>query len=110
MTEYTPDQAGMLEFLNSSMLEDLVRNVAEVIKGRAITMSPVGTALEGDEHPGLYISSFKIRTQRFGGIHRDRAEAILYNDATDAVWVEYGHYGREPYHILQRAAREARWA
>jgi hypothetical protein len=110
MTEYTPNHAGMEEFLNSEMLLGLVERVAEVIKGRAITMSPVGTLAEGDEHPGLYISSFKIRSHRFGGIHKDRAEAVVYNDAPDALWVEYGHYGREPYHVLTRAAREANWA
>jgi hypothetical protein len=110
MTEYNPNHKGMAEFLNSNMLLDLTRRVGDVIMGKAIALAPVGTIAEGDEHPGMYISSFKIRTHRFGGIHRDRAETIVYNDAPDALWVEYGHYGREPYHVMARAAREANWA
>ena|ERR1700751_2790134 len=107
MTEYTPNHVAMEEFLNSEMMLNLTRQVGEAIKGKAIALAPVGTFREGDSHPGLYISSFKIRTHRFGGIHRDRAETIVYNDAPDAVYVEYGHYGREPYHVMLRAAREA---
>ena len=104
MTSYTPDQAGMSEFLNSRMLRDVVVDSADKILARAIALSPVGSLTEGDEHPGLYISSWKIRDHKFGGIHNDRVEAIVYNDSIDAFWVEFGHYGREPYHVLRRAA------
>jgi hypothetical protein len=104
VTSYDPNHLGMAEFLNSGMMLDLVNNVAERIRTRAVSLSPVGTAAEGDEHPGLYISSFHIRSHRFGGVHRDRAEAVMYNDAQDAVWVEFGHSGREPYHVIRRAA------
>jgi hypothetical protein len=97
----------MLEFLNSGMLLDVVERVADIIKTRAITLAPVGSILEGDPHPGEYISSFHIRSHRFGGATRDRAEAIVYNDAADAVWVEFGSHGQEPYHVLRRAASEA---
>jgi hypothetical protein len=88
------------------MLLDVVTRVAELIRDRAITLSPVGTVLEGDEHPGEYISSFHIRSHVFGGAKSDRAEAIVYNDASDAVYVEFGSYGQEPYHVLRRAANE----
>jgi hypothetical protein len=108
MTDYNPNHKGMREFLNSSAMVKLVGDAAEVIKIRAIALAPVGTIAEGDEHPGLYISSFRIRTHRFGGVNKDRAEAIVYNDAPDAVYVEYGHFGREPYHVMLRAAREAK--
>lgn len=100
----------MDEFLNSAMMLELVKNAAEIIMAKAVSMAPVGTIAEGDTHPGLYISSFKVKTQLFGGVKGDRAEAIVYNDATDAAWVEFGHYGREPYHVMKRAAREARWS
>jgi hypothetical protein len=108
MSSYDPDHAGMTVFLNSGGMVDLVERVAERIRDRAIAIAPVGNIAEGDEHPGLYISSFRVRSHRFGGVHHDRAEAIMYNDAADAVWVEFGDFGREPYHIIRRAAEAAR--
>jgi hypothetical protein len=107
MSEYTPDHAGMDEFLNSGMLMDVVEKVADRIRDRALTLAPVGTAIEGDEHPGLYISSFRTKSHRFGGATHDRVEAVVYNDALDALWVEFGHFGQEPYHVLLRAATGA---
>jgi hypothetical protein len=43
-----------------------------------------------------------------GGATSDRVEAVVYNDAPEAVQVEYGHRGAEPYHTLLRAAAEMR--
>jgi hypothetical protein len=94
----------MAEFLNSTMLEGVVVRVAERIRDRAIVLAPIGTVLEGDTHPGEYISSFRVIHHRWGGIHYDRVEAVVSNHAEDAVYVEFGHYGREPYHVLRRAA------
>lgn len=51
-----------------------------------------------------YINSFGIRSHRNGGATHDRAEAILYNDAPSAIYVEFGHRGKEPFHIMKRAA------
>jgi hypothetical protein len=31
----------------------------------------------------------------------------VYNDAPEAIYVEFGHRGNEPYHVLLRAARDA---
>jgi hypothetical protein len=104
MSDYTPDHAGIDVFLNSEMLRGVVERVAERIRDRAVVLSPIGTVAEGDDHPGLYISSWKIRSEFFSGATHDRVEAIVYNDATDALWVEFGHYGREPYHVLLRSA------
>jgi hypothetical protein len=107
MSDYNPDHIGMGKFLNSPSMMRLVRGVADDIRTRAIALAPVGTLAEGDEHPGLYISSFRVRAHRFGGIHSDRAEAFVYNNAPDAFFVEYGGFGREPYHVLRRAAEGA---
>lgn len=98
---YNPDHQGMREFLNSPGMMHLVVRVAERIMTRAISLSPVET--------GEYISHWRLRSHRFGGIHNDRCEAIVFNDARDAIWVEYGHPGREPYYVLTRASREAGW-
>lgn len=102
---YTPNEVGMREFLNSEMLLRVVENTGREIMERAIVMAPVGDPAE-DEHPGRYKASFHMRSGRFGGATGDRVEAIVYNDSPEAVQVEYGHRGREPYHTLLRAASE----
>ena len=105
MSDYTPNHAGMLVLLNSDMLMDVVEHTARQIMGRAIAMAPVGDPIE-DEHVGRYKASFHMTSHIFGGATGDRAEAIVYNDSPEAVQVEYGHRGSEPYHTLLRAAGE----
>lgn len=104
MSEYRRDEVGMREFLRSDMLLGVVLAVAEEIKMDAIATAPVGSLAEHDRHPGEYISSFGIRSHRDGGATHDRVEAIVYNDGADALWVEYGHHGSEPFHTLRNAA------
>ena len=107
MSEYNPDHLGMGLLLESEILMRVVERVAQDIMGRAIAMAPVGDPSE-DEHPGRYKASFHIRTHVNGGATSDRVEAVVYNDAPEAVQVEYGHRGAEPYHTLLRAAAEMR--
>lgn len=108
MSDYTPDQVGMVAFLNSDMLMAVVEHAAEQIRDRAVVMAPVGSPL-GDEHAGRYKASFHIRTERHSGATGDRVQAVVYNDAPEAKYVEYGHRGAEPYYTLRRAALELRW-
>lgn len=108
MSDYTPDQVGMREFLNSEMLMRVVEHTARQIMERAIVMAPIGSPLS-DEHAGRYKASFHMRSHRFGGATGDRVEAIVYNDAPEAKYVEFGHRGAEPYHTLLRAAHELRF-
>ena len=102
-SKYTVHEQGMVDFLNSQMMLDAMTTIAEDIKGEAMARAPVGSVADGDEHPGLYMSSFHVYARRLGGAKSDRAEAIVYNDSPDALWVEFGHHGREPYHVLRRA-------
>jgi hypothetical protein len=103
---YTPDHAGIGRMLRADfMVAEMVRR-AEGIRARAEAIAPTGSRAEGDEEPGRYRASFRIRSSDHGGATRDRAEAIVYNDAPSAFWVEFGHYGREPYRVLARAAFE----
>jgi len=104
---YDPDHAGMLLFLNSQGMLNLVESVGERIMHRAMATAPIGDPIV-DEHVGRYASSFSMESHRFGGATRDRAEAIVTNDSPEAVYVEYGHRGKEPYHTLLRAAVEER--
>jgi hypothetical protein len=108
VSDYTPDQIGMIEFLNSDFMIRVVEHVGTKIMHRAMATAPVGDPVL-DEHPGRYASSFMIETHRLGGATSDRAEAIVSNYSAEAKYVEYGHRGREPYHTLLRAAMEERY-
>jgi hypothetical protein len=100
---FTPDYRGIGEMLNSEFMRRGMEIFAEEIKIRAEVIAPV---YEGrhDPHRGRYKASFHTRSHLNGGIKNDRAEAIVYNDAPEAVFVEFGHRGREPWHVLARAA------
>lgn len=98
---YKPDHLGIGEMLNSDFMEAAMLTVARKIEAIAITTAPID---EHSSHPGRYKASFHVRSHRRGGATHDRAEAIVYNDAPEALYVEYGHHGREPYHTLRSAA------
>ena len=106
--KYKPDEEGMRRFLNSENMKLLVRHYADNIKERAEEIAPVGSPWEPDEHAGRYKASFVTEVHTHGGVNRDRAEATVKNDSPEAVYVEYGDHGREPYHTLLRATMEAR--
>lgn len=82
-------------------MQDAMRLVADGIMTRAIAIAPVD---EKSPHPGRYKASFHVKVNERGGATHDRAEAVVYNDAPESIYVEFGHWGAEPEHILQRAA------
>ena len=105
---YNPDHLGMQKMLNADFMEDAMRRVAEDIKNRAVALSPVGSGRRGDMHPGRYKASWHVRTHKYAGAPGKRgsvrAEAIVYNDSPEALYVEFAHFGQEPYRVLARAA------
>jgi hypothetical protein len=107
-SQFHPDSAGVGAMLRSDFMQEAMRTHAETIKQRAESIAPVAHTRRKDYHPGRYRASFHVRVQERGGATHDRAEAIVYNDAPEAFYVEYAHYGEEPYHVLARAAFEAR--
>lgn len=106
MSDYTPDHQGFGKFLNSDILKRAVEDVAHAIEAHAIAIAPVGPPT--DPHAGRYKASFVVRSHSHGGAKKDRAEAIVSNVAPEALYVEYGSAGAEPYHTLLRAASETR--
>lgn len=98
---FHPDHRGVGEMLNSRMMRDAMRERAEVIRARAVALAPVS---DEDAHPGRYKASFHVRVHGNGGATKDRAEAVVFNDSPEAFYVEFAHWGREPYRILARAA------
>jgi hypothetical protein len=105
---YNPDHAGMRRFLNSASMQLAVSHYAEKIRDRAEAIAPVGSPWEPDEHAGRYKASFSVEVHTHGGATNDRAEATVRNDSPEAIYVEYGDRGAEPYHTLLRAAIELR--
>lgn len=112
---YRMDRAGMAILVNSEMLRAPVVHTAERLKAycQFLAASEIYTggpsiSTAGSRRrtgaTGNYLASFKVRSRRNGGVHRDRVEAIVYNDAPSAFWVEFGHHGREPYRIMARAS------
>jgi len=87
--------------LRSDFIEGTMVVFANGIKLRAEILAPVD---EKGPHPGRYKAGFKIRHHSHGGATKDRAEAFVYNDTPEAVFVEFARWGDEPYHTLANAA------
>jgi hypothetical protein len=91
----------MGKLLDSDEMRKALEFFANEIKARAEVIAPVDTH---SGHPGRYKDSFHVRSHLHGGEKHDRAEAVVYNDAPEAIYVEFAHWGAEPEHILARAA------
>jgi hypothetical protein len=105
-TSFNPDHEGVGKMLRSEMMQRTVGLVGGMIMTEAVARSPIGG--RGDPHTGRYIMSWELSVHDRGGATRDRAEAIVRNVSPEAQWVEFGHAGREPYHVLLNAARGVR--
>lgn len=98
---FRPDHRGVGEMLRAPFMQDVMRRHAEAIRARAEVTAPVD---EKGPHPGRYKASFHIRVSARGGATNDRAEAVVYNDSPEAIYVEFASWGAEPYRTLARAA------
>jgi hypothetical protein len=99
--DFRPDHRGVGEMLRSQFMQDEMLRRAEIIKARAEVIAPVD---EKGPHPGRYKASFHTRVSARGGATNDRAEAVVYNDSPEAIYVEFASWGAEPYRTLARAA------
>jgi len=100
---FTAKPDGVHKMLNSHDMVRAMEMHAEEIRMRAEVIAPIYTGKD-DPHPGRYKASFKVKSHTDGGATFDRAEAFVYNDAPEAFFVEFAHWGAEPEHILARAA------
>lgn len=96
---------GLGEMLNSPWMEAEMRRRMENAQALAVSIAPVGDPSE-DSHSGRYKDSFSVDSGVHGGVHSDRAWAELVNDAPEALYVEYGNRGREPYNTMLKALVE----
>lgn len=95
---------GVGQLLRSPQVEAEMLRRANVIKGVAVGISPVGTSA-WDPHPGQYKASWQVSSTRRGGRRRDRATATVSNTAYYARFVEYGTERVPAHHVLLRAAQ-----
>lgn len=96
---------GVGQLLNSEMIQGELLRRAEIIKGVAEAISPVGGP--GDPHPGVYKASWYVKVVRkpVGRSQKKRPVAVVGNSAYYARWVEYGTEKVHPHHVLLRAAQ-----
>jgi hypothetical protein len=94
---------GVGQLLRSPMIQAEMVRRAEVIKGVAEGIAPVGGP--ADPHAGTYKSSFYVTSTARGGRRRDRATATVGNRAYYARFVEYGTERVPAHHVLLRAAQ-----
>lgn len=78
---------GIGEMLRSDFMVAEMERRAEKVRAVAVATAPVDAS---SDHPGRYKESFAVSSAKHGGIHKDRAQAIVSNDAPEALYVEYG--------------------
>lgn len=97
--------SGIGELLNSDLIVDVMRQIAEKAMALAVARAPVG--IEDDSHRGRYKASFEVEVKRHGGVKGDRAEGTLRNFAPEAFYVEKGTSKQRAHHIVLRSMYEA---
>lgn len=95
--KYTHDYGAFDELvLKAEFMVAEMRSRGDKVKEAAEASAPRRT--------GKYAESFTVTARADGGIRGNRAEAIVENDAPDAIYVEFGN-GHEgtAHHTLLRA-------
>lgn len=102
---YRADYAGTRALMNSPEMQEMLRSVAEQGMASAVAAAPVyqGRPRRGVT-PGEYKAAFRVEVHANGGVHNDRAEALIINDSGHSVLVEWV----DDYHTLRDAAEELR--
>lgn len=101
---YKADYAGTRELMNSPEMQSVLREVAGKGMANAAGRAPVRQPrYRTPQHPGgEYKASFHVEVHAGGGVHHDRAEALIVNDSGHAVLVEW----HDEFHTLRDAAEE----
>lgn len=96
---------GVGQLLNSPEIAAEMLRRAQVIKGVAVAISPVGGP--GDPHPGQYKASWYAKVERkpIGRSRKPRAVGVVGNPSYYARWAEYGTERVHAHHVLLRAAQ-----
>ncbi|MEU1434071.1 HK97 gp10 family phage protein [Streptomyces sp. NPDC005786] len=103
--KFKMSKKGVGELLNSPMVASEMLRRAEVIKGVAEAISPVGGP--GDPHAGAYKAAWQATVHRksVGRSRKKRPVGVVSNSSYYARWVEYGTERVRAHHVLLRAAQ-----
>lgn len=103
--KFKMSKKGVGALLNSPMVASEMLRRAELIKGVAESISPVGGP--GDPHPGAYKAAWHADVQRksVGRSRKKRPVGVVWNSSYYARWVEYGTERVHSHHVLLRAAQ-----
>lgn len=102
MPRFKMKRKGVGQMLRMPGMEAEMLRRVEVIKGVAVSISPVD---ENSPNPGHYQRSWETDSTSRGGRRRDRAVGYVRNTAYYARWVEYGTEKVRAHHVLLRAAQ-----
>lgn len=96
---------GVGQLLNSPEIAAEMLRRAQVIKGVAEAISPIGGP--GDLHPGQYKLAWyaKVERKAVGRSRKKRPVGVVGNSSYYARWVEYGTERVHSHHVLLRAAQ-----
>lgn len=97
-SKFSASFMGIGQMLRSEMVGAELEKRAEEVASRARDIAPVSATTD---HPGRYKASFHVRM----GLNRrrSRVEAVIYNDAPEALFVEKGTVNNPAYNVLTRA-------
>lgn len=107
MSNFKLDYAAFGEHvLRSDFMREAMEGYAEKAKAAAEADAP----FDADSRDGThYKDSFRVESRNVGGVHKNRAEALLINDDPAAVFVEFGNgKTNAAHHTLTRALDAAR--
>lgn len=102
MGEFKGSYKGIGEMLRSDFMVEVMRVQAERVKAVAEAIAPVGSEADGDKHPGLYKSSFRVESGVREG-KKPRAVGRVVNDAPYAFHVEFGSKDTPKHRTLGKA-------
>jgi hypothetical protein len=98
---YRLDRAAFEEhLLNAPFMVAHMKELADGMQAAAEAIAPVD---ESSGHPGRYRDSFQVESGAHGGKHDNRAYAILWNTAPEALAVEFGTENNDAHHTLAAA-------
>lgn len=104
---FDPSYAGLGALLRGGEMQAEMLRRAEAIEAAAVADAPVGSAAQGDKHPGEYKASFEVESGVAETKVGRRAYAKVKNTAGHAAAVEFGNSRSPARHVLGRAIDHA---
>lgn len=104
-SKLTLSYEGIGQMLRSKAMQEEMLRRARKVQARAEETSPVGG--RRDPHRGEFKSSFRSYSVERGGRKKDRAAGIVENNASDAIYAEFGTSRTRGHHTLRNALNAA---